>query len=43
MKAELEARERAKAHQARERAGTATASVSIEPPKQPDVEVDPQV
>ena len=43
MRAELEAREKAKALQARERSGTATASVSIEPPKQPDVPVDPQV
>ena len=43
MRAELEARENAKAPQARERSGTATASVSIEPPKQPDVPVDPQV
>jgi hypothetical protein len=43
MRAELEAREKAKAVQARERSGTATASVSIEPPKQPDVPVDPQV
>jgi hypothetical protein len=43
MRAELEAREKAKALQARERSGTATASVSIEPPKQPDVPIDPQV
>jgi hypothetical protein len=43
MKAELEAREKAKAQQAKERAGTATASVSIEPPSQPEVPVDPQV
>ena len=43
MRAELEAKEKAKALQAKERSGTATASVSIEPPKQPDVPVDPQV
>jgi hypothetical protein len=43
MRAELEAREKAKALQTKERAGTASASVSIEPPKQSVVPVDPQV
>jgi hypothetical protein len=43
MRAELEAREKAKALQTKERVGTASASVSIEPPKRPDIPVDPQV
>jgi len=43
MTAELEAKERAKALQGKERAGAATASVSIELPSQPDIQVDPQV
>jgi len=43
MRAELEAKEKAKALQAKEKAGTATASVSIEFPSQPVVPIDPQM
>jgi len=43
MRAELEIREKAKALQAEEKAGTATASVSMDPPSQPVVPIDPQM